>query len=130
VVKSVLNSGLAVAIGNQAALELAAASSANITFGYQSTLKLDVAQSFTGTLVATPGNQNVLDVADVPFVQGVTTVQFVENAGHTQGVLTLSDQANGGPTVQLTLLGDFSGVFSITADTLPSRPGTLIKGPF
>jgi autotransporter passenger strand-loop-strand repeat protein len=135
VVSSVLNSNVAVTIGNSSSLELAAAANSNITFGYQSTLKLDVSQGFTGTIAATPGYEDVLDLGDVPFVLGVTTVQFVENAAHTQGVLTVSDQAGGGPTVQLTLLGDFSvGTFSIAADGVAGaqnpHPGTLINGPF
>jgi autotransporter passenger strand-loop-strand repeat protein len=135
VVSSVLNSNIAVTIGNSSSLELAAAAGANITFGYQSTLRLDVSQSFTGTLTGTPGYEDVIDLGDVPYVQGVTTAQFVENAAHTQGVLTVSDQANGGPTVQLTLVGDFSaGTFGITADGLVTsqnpHPGTLVRGPF
>jgi autotransporter family porin len=108
IVSNALNNGMAVTIGNSSSLELAAAANANIIFGYQSTLKLDDAQGFTGTLAATPGYEDVIDVGDVPFVPGVTTVQFVENSAHTQGVLTISDQAGGGPTVHLTLLGDFS----------------------
>jgi autotransporter passenger strand-loop-strand repeat protein len=135
VVSSVLANHLTVTIGSSSSLELAAAADANISFGYQSTLKLDVAQSFTGTLAATPGYQDVIDLGDVAFVQGITTVQFVENAAHTQGVLTVSDQAGGGPTVQLTLLGDFSvGTFTVAADSVASaqnpHPGTVINGPF
>jgi autotransporter passenger strand-loop-strand repeat protein len=134
VVSNVLNN-VAVSIGNSSSLELAAASNANIVFGYQSTLKLDASQSFTGTLAATPGYEDVIDLGDVPFVLGVTTVHFVENSAHTQGVLTISDQADGGPSVQLTLEGDFSaGTFSISADSAASaqnpHPGTLINGPF
>jgi len=135
VVSSVLNNNMAVTIGNSSSLELGGAANANITFGYQSTLKLDVSQAFTGTITATAGYEDVLDLGDVPFVLGVMTVQYVENAAHTQGVLTVSDQADGGPTVQLTLLGDFSvGTFSIATDSVASaqnpHPGTLINGPF
>jgi autotransporter passenger strand-loop-strand repeat protein len=132
VVSNALNSNVGVNIGNSSSLELAAAANANIVFGYQSTLKLDDSQGFTGTLTATPGYLDVIDLGDVPFVAGVTTVQFVENAAHTQGVLTVSDQAGGGPTVQLTLLGDFStGVFSIATDGQAGpHPGTLVTGPF
>jgi autotransporter passenger strand-loop-strand repeat protein len=135
VVSSVLNNSVADSIGNSSSLELMAAANSNITFGYQSTLRLDASQAFTGTLAATPGYEDVIDLGDLPFVQGVTTVQYVENTGHTQGVLTVSDQAVGGPTVQLTLFGDFSaGVFSITTDGMTSaqnpQPGTLIQGPF
>jgi autotransporter passenger strand-loop-strand repeat protein len=135
VVASALNSGVAVTIGNSSSLELAAAANANITFGYQSTLKLDLAQSFTGTLTATPGYLDVIDLADLPYVQGVTTVQYVENSAHSQGTLMVSNQAVGGPTVKLTLLGDFSvGTFVITADGVASAlnptPGTVISGPF
>jgi hypothetical protein len=72
----------------------------------------------------------VIDLGDVPFIVGVTSVQFVENAAHTQGVLTISDGSSG-PTVQLTLLGDFSaGTFTASSDGAGTTPGTLIKGPF
>ena len=119
-----------ITVGNSSSLELGAAASSNVTLGYQSTLKLDDSQAFTGTIAATPNYQDVLDLGDVPFILGVTTVQFVENAAHTQGILTVSDKANGGPTVQLTLLGNFSmGTFSIATDG-GVTPGTLIKGPF
>jgi autotransporter passenger strand-loop-strand repeat protein len=131
--KSINN--ITIVIGSSSSLELAAASNANITFGYQSTLKLDDSLGFTGAIAATPGYQDVLDLGDVPFVLGVTTVQFVENATHTQGVLTVSDAANGGPTVQLVLLGDFSlGTFTAAADSAATaqnpHPGALINGPF
>jgi autotransporter passenger strand-loop-strand repeat protein len=129
IVASALNNNVAVNIGNDSSMELEAAANSNITFGYQSTLKLDVSQSFTGTLAATPGNEDVIDLGDVPYRAGVTSVQFVENAGHTQGVLTISDQ--GGPTVHLTLLGDFSGgTFTVGVDGQNPNPGTLVSGPF
>jgi autotransporter family porin len=131
VVAGVVNSNISVTVGSSSSLELQAAAGANIALGYQSTLKLDVSQGFTGTIAATPGYQDVLNLGDVPFKAGVTTGQFVENAAHTQGVLTVSDQAGGGPTVHITLLGDFSGgPFSIAADTQNPIPGTVITGPF
>jgi autotransporter passenger strand-loop-strand repeat protein len=130
IVSSVLSNNVAVSIGSSSSLELAAAASSNITFGYQSTLRLDVSQSFTGTLAATPGYEDVIDLGDVPYISAVTSVQFVENAAHTQGVLTVSN-GSGGPTVFLTLLGDFSaGTFSAAADSHNPNPGTLITGPF
>jgi autotransporter passenger strand-loop-strand repeat protein len=129
VVTSAVNN-MAITLGSESSLELAAASNSSITVGYQSTLKLDDSQAFTGTLAATPGYLDVLDLGDVPFVSGVTTVQFSENAAQTQGVLTVSDKANGGPTVSFTLLGDFSGMFNVAADTQSPNPGTLVTGPF
>jgi autotransporter passenger strand-loop-strand repeat protein len=128
VVAGALNN-VAVTIGSSSSLEIGSASNATITFGYQSTLKLDDSLGFTGALAATPGYQDVIDLGDVPFILGVTSVTFVENAAHTQGVLTVSD-GSGGPTVQLTLLGDFStGTFTASSDGA-TNPGTLIKGPF
>src|SRR5262249_30119691 len=123
---------LRVTIGNSSSLELAAACNAVITFGYQSTLRLDDSQDFTGSLVVTPGYQDVIDLGDVPFTAGVTTVTFVENAAHTQGVLTVN-AGSGGPTVQLTLIGDFNaGTITGAADGVPSaqnpHPGTLTRG--
>jgi autotransporter passenger strand-loop-strand repeat protein len=120
---------VAVTIGNSSSLEIESASNATITFGYQSTLKLVDSLDFTGTLAATPGYLDVIDLGDVRFIPGVTTVTFVENPAHTLAVLTVSD-GSGGPTVQLTLLGDFStGTFTASSDGAAS-PGTLIAGPF
>src|SRR5262249_48130482 len=128
VVVNALNN-VAVMIGNSSSLEIESASNAAITFGYQSTLKLDDSLGFTGALAATPGYLDVIDLGDVPFIPGVTTVAFVENSAHTQGVLTVSD-ASSGPTVQLTLLGDFStGAFTASSDGA-TNPGTRITGPF
>jgi hypothetical protein len=131
VVANPLNN-LAVTIGNLSSLELAAASNAVITLGYQSTLRLDDSQGFTGSLVITPGYEAVIDLGDVPFTAGTTSVTFVENAAHTQGVLTVNDGSSG-PTVQLTLVGDFSaGGLTTAADGVASaqnpHPGTLIQG--
>jgi autotransporter passenger strand-loop-strand repeat protein len=125
VVSGALNSKVAVTVGTNSALELGAAANANVTFGFQAALTLDHSQSFTGTLAGmAAGNQARLDLADVPFIKGVTTVQLAENPAHTQGVLTVSDQANGGPTVQLTLAGDYTGAaFSAQAD---GATGTVI----
>jgi autotransporter passenger strand-loop-strand repeat protein len=131
VVNSALSSGVAATISNSSRLEFGAAANSQVTFNYQSTLKLDHSQSFTGTLAGMAvGYLDVLDLADVPFVKGVTTVQFVENGAHTQGVLTVSDQANGGPTVQLTLLGDYTGAaFSGQADGATGTSVAVGKGP-
>jgi autotransporter passenger strand-loop-strand repeat protein len=135
VVQSALNNQVAVTIGNASTLELGAAANSNIAFGYQGTLKLDQSQSFSGTIAGTAGNQDVIDLGDIPFIIGVTTVQLVENASHTQGVLTVSDQANGGPIVQLTLVGNYATAgFSASADgdvtAENPNPGTEIRGPF
>src|SRR5262249_2244483 len=128
VVVNALNN-VAVSIGNSSSLEIESVSNANIVFGYQSTLKLDDSLGFTGALTASPGYLDVIDLGDVPFIPGVTTVTFVENSAHTQGVLTVSD-GGGGPTVQLILLGDFStGTFTASSDGA-ANSGTLINGPF
>jgi hypothetical protein len=130
-VTSALNSNVAITIGNSSTLVLVGAANSHITFGLQSKLKLDDSQGFTGTLAATAGDQDVLDLGDLPFVSGVTTVQFVENTALTQGTLTVSDQANGGPTVQLTLVGDFTGTFDLAADSpVATNAGTRVTGPF
>ena len=77
----------------------------------------------------------MLDLGEIPFFLGVTTVQFFWNVAHTQGLLTVGDQANGGPTARLTPLGAFRvGTFNITTDGVTTAqnatPSTLIKGPF
>jgi hypothetical protein len=132
VVSSALTGNLAVTIGNSSTLELTAAASATITFGYQSTLRLDDSQGFAGSLVVTPGYEDVIDLGDVPFTTGVTAVTFVENAAHTQGLLTVNDGSSG-PTVQLTLLGNFSAAtITAAADGVASaqnpHPGSLLRG--
>jgi autotransporter passenger strand-loop-strand repeat protein len=135
VVSSALNNKVSISVGNSSSLELQAASNNAIAFGLQSTLKLDDSLGFSGTLAATPGSQDVIDLGDIPFLANVTTVQFVENSAHTQGVLTVSDAASAGPTVHLVLLGDFStATFTIAADGAATsenpHPGTRITGPF
>jgi hypothetical protein len=106
--------------------ELGAAAGAAVSLGYQSALRLDDSQDFTGTLAGlTAGYQQLLDLGDVPFLAGVTTAQFVEDPSHAQGVLTVSDQAAGGPTAQLTVLGDYGATaFSAAAD---GATGTAIS---
>lgn len=117
-------------------LELAGASSTNVSFGnFESTLKLDDSQGFTGTVAGTAGSLDTIDLADVAFVKGMTTVSFTENAQRTGGVLTVSDQAMGGPVVNLNLLGNYNAAaFTIAADSVVSsqnqHPGTAIHGPF
>jgi autotransporter passenger strand-loop-strand repeat protein len=108
VVSGALAGSVAATVATASKLELGAATNSNITIGYQGTLKLDHSQSFTGTVSGlAAGNQQVLDLVDVAFAKGGTSVQFAENAALTQGVLTVSDAAIGGPTVQVTLLGNY-----------------------
>jgi autotransporter passenger strand-loop-strand repeat protein len=127
IVSSVMNSGVSLSVGADSTLELQAAANSAIALGYQSTLVVDVSQSFTGTLTPTPGYPFTIDLGDVPYKAGSTSVQFVENAAHTQGVLTIGNP--GGPTVLLTLLGNFSaGSFTIAADSQSPNPGVLIRG--
>jgi autotransporter passenger strand-loop-strand repeat protein len=134
-VNTALNNGMAVEVGADSSLELGAASNAHVTLDFQSTLKLDNSLTFSGTVAGTNRDGDSIDLADVAFIKGVTTVKFVENAAHTEGTLTVSDQAAGGPTVHLTLLGNYSAsAFSVSADATAStqnpHPGTLIHGPF
>jgi autotransporter passenger strand-loop-strand repeat protein len=134
-VNTALNNGMAVEVGADSLLELGAASNAHVTLDFQSTLKLDNSLTFSGTVAGTNRDGDSIDLADVAFIKGVTTVKFVENAAHTEGTLTVSDQAAGGPTVHLTLLGNYSAsAFSVSADATAStqnpHPGTLIHGPF
>jgi autotransporter passenger strand-loop-strand repeat protein len=131
VVADALNN-LAVQIGSSSSLELESTSNAVITFGYQSTLRLDDSLGFTGSLALTPGYLDAIDLGDFPFTAGVTSASYVENAAHTQGVLTLSDGPSG-PTLRLTLLGNFNpGAITASADGVAStqnpHPGTLIRG--
>jgi autotransporter passenger strand-loop-strand repeat protein len=125
VVTSALQSNVAILLGAYSSLELGAASNSHITLGYQNRLVLDHSLDFTGTIAASPGNRDSIDLVDLAFIQGKTMDHFVENAAHTQGVLTVQDQ--GGSSVQLTMLGDFTPTaFRINSDGL-ATPGTLIS---
>ena len=136
VADSALNFNGTAQIDSSSTLELASASNAHVNFGnFESTLKLDHSQSFSGTVAGTAGSLDTIDLADLAFVKGVTTVSFAENAQHTGGVLTVSDQAMGGPVVNLNLLGNYNAAaFTIGADSLVNNgnlhPGTAIHGPF
>ena len=136
VVDKALNFNGTAKIDAGSTLELAGASNTNVHFGnFESLLKLDDSQGFTGTVAGTAGSLDTIDLADVAFVKGMTSVSFTENAQHTGGVLTVSDQAMGGPVVNLNLLGNYNAAaFTIAADSLVSsqnqHPGTAIHGPF
>jgi hypothetical protein len=143
VVDKALNFNGTAKIDAGSTLELAGASSTNVSFGnFESLLKLDDSQGFTGTVAGTAGSLDTIDLADVAFVKGMTSVSFTENAQHTGGVLTVSDQAIGGPVVNLNLLGNYNAAaFSVGDDNPESlansanlctneNHGTVVHGPF
>jgi hypothetical protein len=101
-------------------------------------LILDNAASFKGTVAGfySDGTKSdTLDLESLNFNSGVSW-SFTENAGNTQGVLTLKDGQN--HTAAVTLLGQYlagggtvkssqgSTLFAITADNITGTTGALV----
>jgi hypothetical protein len=82
----------------------------------------------SGLPAGMPGYQAVINLGDISSIPGTTTVLFVENPARTQGVLTVSHSS--GPTVQLTLPGNFSVGTSTASSDGTANPGTLVEGLF
>ncbi len=93
------------------------------TFSGGGTLQLDRSVYFKGQIAgfAVPDQ---LDLRDIAFVSGTTTVSFAEAASHTSGTLTV---ASGAHTAKLTLLGSYvTSQFTLTSD---GHGGTLVTDP-
>ena len=85
-------------------------------------LKLDAAQSFSGT-VAGFGLSDQIDLEDIAF-GNTTTSAFQEAAGNASGTLTVADGAH---TARLVLLGQFvAGQFHLASD---GNGGTVVTAP-
>jgi hypothetical protein len=129
VVGAVTGGGAATVAG--ATLEFEAAAAANVTFtaAANGTLKLDLAQSYVGT-VAGFGSSDQIDLADFAFPGAtVKKVTGTGAAGTTTNVLV----SDGALSVTLKLLNQFANEFAVdkTAYTLKSdgaaTPGTLFE---
>jgi autotransporter passenger strand-loop-strand repeat protein len=82
------------------------------TFAGSGILELDDSQHFLGNIGGFQSG-TLLDLSDIPFVAGTTTVGFTPATG--SGTLTVSDHA--GHTANITLLGQFmANQFNIAAD--------------
>ena len=83
-------------------------------------LKLDDSQHFFG-MVAGFGIPDQIDLEDIAFASGTTTLTFEEAGNNQSGTLTVSD---GTHTANLTLLGQYvAGQFHLAAD---GAGGTLV----
>jgi autotransporter passenger strand-loop-strand repeat protein len=87
-------------------------------------LELDDSVHFGG-LVAGFGMPDFLDLRDIPFTSGVTSLSYASgNVGNTSGTLTVT---SGGLSANLTLLGQYvAGNFNIQTD---GAGGTLVTDP-
>jgi hypothetical protein len=88
-------------------------------------LQLDDSRNFGG-LVAGFGVPDMLDLRDVAFISGTTSVGFVEAPSNLSGTLTVG---NGTPatTANITLIGQYmASQFSITSDGMG---GTVVTDP-
>ena len=99
--------------------------SAPLTFATSGggTLQLDASISFGG-LVAGFGLPDNLDLRDIAYVSGTTTLSFTEASNNTSGTLTVSD---GTHTANIALLGQYVvGQFNIASD---GHGGTMVTDP-
>jgi trimeric autotransporter adhesin len=96
--------------------------SGTATFAGSGSLQLDDSQHFLGRVGGFQSG-TLLDLSDIPFVAGTTTVGFMSATG--SGTLTVSD--HNGHTANITLLGQFmAGQFNIAAD---GHGGTVVFDP-
>jgi autotransporter passenger strand-loop-strand repeat protein len=96
--------------------------SGTATFAGSGTLQLDDSQHFLGRVGGFQSG-TLLDLSDIPFVAGTTTVGFTSATG--SGTLTVNDHA--GHIANITLLGQFmAGQFNIATD---GHGGTIVFDP-
>ena len=94
-----------------------------ITYAGAAALILDASRTFSGT-VAGFAVGDFLDLRDISFISGTTSVTFSEAAGNTSGMLTVSD---GTHIANLTLLGQYvTAQFHVTSD---GHGGTVVTDP-
>jgi autotransporter passenger strand-loop-strand repeat protein len=91
--------------------------------GPNAALVLDQASGFTGTLSGWQASDSI-DLGDILFGGGMTSLAYAQNGDNSGGTLTVSD---GTHTASLSLLGQYSAVdFALSAD---GHGGTLITDP-
>lgn len=96
-----------------------------VTFAGGGIRQLEDSLHFAG-LVAGFAQPDLLDLGDIAFISGTTTVNFVEAPSNLSGTLTVGD---GTPqtTANITLLGQYTaGQFHIQGD---GAAGTTVTGP-
>jgi hypothetical protein len=85
----------------------------HVSFLAGGTLRLDQSQSYTGSVTGfSKTGTNALDLSDIGFVNA-SEASFVENAGGTSGVLTVT---NGSATTHITLMGNYSTSKFVTSN--------------
>ena len=106
------------------AFALAGASVHNVTFaGADATLTFDRASDLSGSISGWQDG-NHLDLSDIVFGEGTTTLAYAANDDSTGGTLTVSDGAH---TVSLAMLGQYTAAdFAISSD---GHGGTMIVDP-
>ncbi|MBR0858016.1 beta strand repeat-containing protein [Bradyrhizobium liaoningense] len=91
--------------------------------GPNATLAFDQASGFTGTISGWQDHDRI-DLGDILFSDGVTSLAYAQNSDNSGGTLTVSD---GTHTATLSLLGQYSAAdFAISSD---GHGGTLITDP-
>jgi autotransporter passenger strand-loop-strand repeat protein len=96
-----------------------------VTFSGGGILQLDDSQHFGG-LVAGFAQPDLLDLRDIAFISGTTSVSFVEAASNLSGTLTVGN-GTPGTTANITLIGQYmAGQFQIQTD---GAGGTTVLGP-
>lgn len=91
--------------------------------GPNAALALDQASGFTGTISGWQDHDSI-DLGDILFTDGVTSLAYAQNGDNSGGTLTVSD---GTHTATLNLLGQYTAAdFAISSD---GHGGTLITDP-
>jgi len=100
--------------------------SSTVTFSGGGTLQLDDSVHFSGGLVAGFAQPDMIDLRDIAFISGTTSVNFAAAPSNTSGTLTVGNGTSG-TTANITLLGQYvAGNFHIQSD---GAGGTLVTDP-
>ncbi|MGD5489520.1 hypothetical protein QUS53_22575, partial [Xanthomonas citri pv. citri] len=85
-------------------------------------LVIEDSSTFNATISAWQPNKNTIDLVDIHFTAGSTSLAYAQNSDNTGGALTVTD---GTHTATLHLLGQYSAAnFQLSADN--GYGGTLI----
>jgi autotransporter passenger strand-loop-strand repeat protein len=95
-----------------------------VTFdGSNATLELEQSSALTGSISGWADNDRI-DLSDMVFINGVTSLAYAQNGDNTGGTLTVTD---GAFTTSLHLLGQYTSAdFAIASD---GHGGTAITNP-
>jgi hypothetical protein len=108
---------------NAATADFAAAVSQTVSFGSSGVLELGDAQAFAGKISGfSHTGTTSLDLGDIAFVSGTTTVSFTGTTA--SGILAVTDGAH---TAKFTLLGNYTkSTFTLSSD---GHGGTTVTDP-